>query len=1343
MGIQGLYSEYISIFDTSICQVFRQKRVVMPSVQYSLLLLLTPFTMENTGNRSNHEQLERLLQSFDGCLARDIPAFSRQLAMLKHRSQRGQAVDRGISKLHTGTVRSIRCVDQRRANAPLPRYSLALPVVESREHILDTISRHQVVILCGETGSGKTTQLPKICLEMGRGLRGKIGHTQPRRIAARSLAARIAEELDSPLGEHVGYKVRFQDRVQQHSYVKVMTDGILLAEIQSDPELREYDTLIIDEAHERSLNIDFLLGYLKRLLPRRPDLKLIITSATIDPERFASQFNGAPIVEVSGRTWPVEIRYRPVTGEDEDQKDRGRGQALLDAVDELAAEGPGDVLIFLPGERAIRESSELLRKHHPPQTEIVPLYARLSAAQQSKVFRPHKGRRIVLATNVAETSLTVPGIRYVVDTGLARVSRYSYRTKVQRLPIEGVSQASANQRAGRCGRVASGVCIRLYAEDDYLSRAAFTEPEIQRTNLAAVILRMVVLGLGDIEAFPFVDPPDARFIRDGYKLLHELGAVDEQQILTALGGKIARLSVDPRLARMILAASELQCLTEVLVIVSALEVIDPRERPLDKAQAADEKHALFKDEKSDFIAYLNLWKAYREQTRHLTQNKLRRWCREHFVSFMRMREWVDVHRQLLTQVRDMGLSCNEAVADYRSVHCALLTGLLGNLALQVEPGEYLGARNLKFALFPGSGLSRKKPKWLVASELVETGRRYLRTAAAVEPDWVEPIAGHLLKHSYSEPHWERKRAQVVAFERVTLYGLPLVQRRKVNYGPIDSVTSRELFIRHALVAGELRTRAGFAEHNRTLLASLDQLESKARRRDVLVDEEHLYRFFDERVPASVFDGKSFQHWWNTVENKRADLLCLNRDDITQHTADGVTGQEFPDSLEIRGLCLPLRYRFSPGEAGDGLCVQLPIAALNQVQDNDFEWLVPGLLREKIVLLIKSLPKQQRRHFVPAPDYAAAFIAVSQPPGMTLTEALAEQLRSMTGVTVPADAWRPELLPQHLFAYFELRDEQGAVIDSGRDLGQLQRDYGDRARHGFEQVSDARFERKEIQDWDFGDLPDSIEFKNGGLILHAYPALAVSDESIELRLFDQQQQALVSHREGLLALFRKKAGRLVREIKRSVPELQKQSVWFSTVAGADVLLADLERAVIQSAFLGDDAVDVRSPDIFQQRLEEGSRSLLEWAVSIGTWSYEALQVYQELRCLLKGAVSPQLLAAIGEVQTQVQHLVYAGFVSATPVRWLPHLARYLRAAIQRLDKLSGATGRERKQAATVRRYQEYYEHAIASGRTGKSVEEFRWLVEELRVSLFAQGLGTSVKVSPERLDRLWKDMTSAE
>jgi len=1297
------------------------------------------FYMKSTGKRSDCVTLERLQHSIDDCLSRNIPALQKQFRSLQRRCQQGQPAERALRRLTDDIERSIRCVAKRRAAAPSPHYPLALPVVEKRGHILDVIGRHQVSILCGETGSGKTTQLPKLCLQLGRGITGKIGHTQPRRIAARSVAARIAEELQSPLGAHVGYKVRFQDRVQDSSYIKVMTDGILLAEIQSDPELREYDSLIIDEAHERSLNIDFLLGYLHRLLPRRPDLKIIITSATIDPQRFSSHFNQAPVIEVSGRNWPVEVRYRPLSGEDEDQQERARGQAILDAVDELAAEGAGDMLVFLPGERAIRETSELLRKHHPPHTEILPLYARLSAAQQNRVFKPHKGRRIVLATNVAETSLTVPGIRYVVDTGLARLGRYSYRTKVQRLPIEAVSRASANQRAGRCGRVSSGICIRLYGEDDYLARLEFTEPEIQRTNLAAVILQMAALGLGDIEAFPFVDPPDFRFIRDGYKLLHELGAVDEQQSLTGLGRQVARLPLDPRLARMILAAGDRHCLSEVLIIVSALEVIDPRERPMDQSQAADEKHALFKDTKSDFLSYLNLWNAYREQSQHLSQNRLRKWCREHFLSFLRMREWSDVHRQLQVQITGMGMSCREAKADYRSIHCALLTGLLGNLAFQVDAGEYTGARNLKFTLFPGSGLVKNRPKWLVASELVETGRRYLRTAAYIDPAWVEPLAQHLVRRSYSDPHWEKRRAQVVAFERVTLYGLPLVQRRKVNYGPIDPLVSRELFIRHALVCCELQTRAAFAEHNQRLLTELDQLESKLRRRDVLVDEEQLFRFFDERLPASVVDGSHFQRWRKKAEAEQPELLYLDRDSIMRHGAEAVTEQQFPGRLEIRGLRLPLRYRFSPGETNDGLCVQVPLAALNQLRGNDFEWLVPGLLREKITLLIKSLPKQLRRHFVPAPDFADACIKDLQRHNTGLIAALTEQLQRLTGVSVPRDAWRPELLPEHLFASFELFDEHGRQMGAGRKLSELQARFGQCARDDFSRVSNAGFERENIQDWDFGDLPATVELQQGGVELCGYPALVVDGGGlIGLSLFDQQAQAVESHKEGLLALFRRKAGRLIKEIRRSVPELQKQSVWFSTVAGAEALQADLERAVLQAAFLPGDA-DVRDEETFRRRLEAGKQQLVELAASIGACSFEALQAYQELNRLLKGAVSPPQLAVISEVREQVQQLIYPGFISASPLTCLPHLGRYLRAAIRRLEKLSGNSQRDRKQSALVRRYWQAYEQAIAGDPANTGLGEFRWLIEELRVSLFAQELGTSVKVSPERLDRLWKEL----
>jgi len=1281
-------------------------------------------------------KLQKLAQEIDDCLARDIPALSRHLRALQSRCRRALPVDRGIARLEQELQLARGRVDTRRAGLPVPEFPVGLPVVERREDLMRVIAGHQVVVVCGETGSGKTTQLPKLCLLLGRGVRGKIGHTQPRRLAARSLAARIAEELHCPLGTFAGFKVRFQDRVQDSSYVKVMTDGILLAEIQSDPELREYDTLILDEAHERSLNIDFLLGYLHRLLPRRPDLKLIITSATIDPQRFARHFDNAPVIEVSGRTYAVEVRYRPLLGEDEDQRQRSREQAIIDAVDELAVEGPGDILVFLPGERAIRETSERLRKHHPPHTEILPLYARLSAAQQNKVFAPHTGRRIVLATNVAETSLTVPGIHYVVDTGLARVSRYNYRTKVQRLPIEPVSRAAASQRAGRCGRVAAGICIRLYSEEDWQARDEFTTPEIQRTNLAAVILQMVTHGLGEVETFPFLDAPDPRYVRDGYKLLQELGAVDAGHRLTSLGRRLARLPVDPRLARMLLAASENACLSEVLVIVSVLESADPRERPLEHAQAADEKHALFSDSRSDFLSYLNLWQAWCEQSRHLSQNKLRKWCRDHFVSWLRMREWVDIHRQLQVQVHDMGLSSNSEPADYRAIHTALLSGLLGNVAYQGEPGEYVGARNLKFVLFPGSGLAKKRPAWLVAAELVETGRRYLRTAAAIEPAWVEPLAAHLVKRNYSEAHWEKRSARVVAFETVTLYGLPLVQRRKVDFGRIDRALARELFIRHALIRGEWQIREAFAEHNRHLLTELDQLEAKSRRRDLIADEDQLYGFFDERLPASVFDARTFRRWWKTEAGGQPRLLYLQREAVMRHAADAVTAQQYPDTIAVRGLQLAASYEFSPGSARDGLCVQVPLAVLNQLRSTDFDWLVPGMLKEKCVALIRSLPKPLRRHFVPAPDFADACVQAATAASGRLTTFLETRLERMTGVRVPADAWRTELLPVHLGALFEIVDERGKVLAVGRDLQALQRQFGDRAEQSFSALTDSRFERRDVQDWDFGELPQSVELERSGIRMRGFPALSVTDGRIDLRLFDQEKAAQVAHREGVLALFRKRLGSGVKDLKRSIPELDKQALWFSPVAGAQVLLADLERAVLQAAFFQTEA-PIRDGESFRQCLEAARTRLFACAVEIGGYTHAALQAYHELGRRLKGALSPRSLAAVSDVREQVDHLIYPGFVSATPLQWLPELARYLQAAGRRLEQLSANEARDREHAVVVARYQERYRQAVDRGLEGGELERFRWLIEELRVSLFAQSLGTAEKVSPQRLDRLWQ------
>ncbi len=1297
--------------------------------------------MTESNARSGRAALTALQQQLDACMARDIRALGKSIASLHRRVQAGQPIDRGLAALGKAVDTSRRQVAQRRAAAPRPEYALPLPVTEQRETILETLAAHPVVVLCGETGSGKTTQLPKLCLELGLGVRGKIGHTQPRRLAARSLAARIAEELHCTLGEAVGYKVRFQDRVRDSSHIKIMTDGILLAEIQSDPELREYDALIIDEAHERSLNVDFLLGYLRRLLPKRPDLKVIITSATIDPQRFSQHFNHAPVIEVSGRTFPVEMRYRPVNGEDEDQRDRSRTQAIVDAVDELAGEGPGDILVFLPGERAIRETSELLRKHHPAQTEILPLYARLSAQQQGQVFRPHKGRRIVLATNVAETSLTVPGIRYVIDTGLARISRYSYRTKVQRLPIEAVSQASANQRAGRCGRVQAGICIRLYSEEDFVSRAEFTAPEIQRTNLAAVILQMAALKLGDVEAFPFVDPPDTRLVRDGYTLLQELGAVDKQQRLTATGREISRLPLDPRLARIILAAREQHCLSEILVIVAVLEAADPRDRPLDKAQAADEKHALFRDDKSDFLSYLRLWRAWHAQARQLSQNKLRRWCREHFISWMRMREWADIHRQLHEQVTSMGMHCNTCEADYRAIHCALLSGLLGNIAFQAEAGEYLGARNLKFVLFPGSSLAKKKPAWVVAAELVETGRRYLRSVAAIDPAWVEPLAKPLLKYQYSDPHWEKKRTQVVAFERVTLYGLPLVNRRKVNYGPIDPSTARSLFIQHALVEGLFDTRAPFAAHNRALLAELDQLESKRRRRDVRVDETVLYQFFDERLPDDVYDGARFNRWWKTISAKQPQRLHLERDVVTREGAETVDVQAFPSQMNVHGLMLDVSYRFSPGDEDDGVCVQIPLAALNQLHAEDFDWLVPGLIREKVTLLIKSLPKTLRRHFVPAPDYAQACLeAIDQRQG-DLLAALATQLKRMTQIDVPRSAWRDALLPRHLLCGFELIDEQGKRLAGGRDLAALQRDFSEQAQRDFTAVTDARFERGDVRDWDFGDLPEFVEIPQGGITLRAWPALEQVDDRIRLRLFDHPDVAAEAHRQGLLALFRVNAGSRLRDIRRVVPALQKQVLWFSPLGSAEVLQADLEQAVLQASFMRE-MPWVREESGYRRRLEEGCSHLLEQAVEIGRYSHDALQAFHQLSRALKGSLSPQLLSAMNEIRGLAGSLVYPGFVSATPLTRLPRLAVYLRAMIVRVEKLHGNVDRDRRLALLVQGYQSRYDQARDKGRVDtEQLELFRWLIEELRVSVFAQELGTREKVSPERLDKVWKALVT--
>ncbi len=930
----------------------------------------------------------------------------------------------------------------RRAALPVPGFPPELPITARLDEIRSLVERHQVVVLCGETGSGKSTQLPKICLALGRGVYGRIGHTQPRRIAARSLANRIASELGQGLGQSVGYKVRFHDQVGEHSQVKLMTDGILLAEIQQDRFLSEYDTLIIDEAHERSLNIDFLLGYLKQLLPRRPDLKLIITSATIDPERFSRHFDGAPIIEVSGRTYPVEVHYRPPADEAGTERDDPLQRAIVDAVDELSRISRGDILVFLSGEREIRETAETLRKHRLQATEVLPLYARLGTGEQARIFQPAGQRRIVLATNVAETSLTVPGIRYVIDAGYARISRYSHRSKIQRLPVERISRASAEQRKGRCGRVAAGVCLRLYAEDDFAGRPQFTEPEILRTNLAAVILQMKVLGFGDIEDFPFLEPPDSLQIKDGYRVLEELGAVDGLRQVTQIGRKLARLPVDPRVGRMLLEAAHTHCLRELLVIAAALSVQDPRDRPLDKQQAADEAHAEFKDEDSDFLGYLKLWHYLEEQRRHLSARKFRELCRARFLSWTRVQEWHDIHRQLRTQLHEMGYRDNEVDPGYETIHKALLSGLLSHIGFRPEgrDHEYLGARNSRFAIFPGSGLFEKKPKWVAAAELVETTRLYARTLARIQPEWVEALAGHLVKRSYSEPHWQGRRGQVGAYEKVTLYGLTLVARRRVNYGPIDPVLARELFIRQGLVDGDFETRAPFWRHNRELVAEVQALEAKSRRRDLLVDDEAIYAFYDKRVPDGIYSKPLFEQWLRQATRGQPRFLHLRLSDLLRRPVDELSGAAFPDELDLDGMRLPLEYHFAPGEEADGVTLVVPAAVLRQVTPGRADWLVPGLLREKVIALIKSLPKVLRRHFVPVPDYADQCLAALAPSDTPLIQALGAELKRRSGVHVPEDAWDPGVLPPHLRLRVRVIDAAGATLGAGRDLPQLRSRY---------------------------------------------------------------------------------------------------------------------------------------------------------------------------------------------------------------------------------------------------------------------------------------------------------------
>ncbi len=1276
--------------------------------------------------------------SLADCLCSDQPALARALARLEPKL-RGNLPEELRRRLAASAARRA----ERRARLPRPEFPEDLPVTRRRAEIAAAIARHQVVIIAGETGSGKTTQLPKICLELGRGAGGLIGHTQPRRIAARATAARIAQELKSELGRIVGFKIRFTDRVSPESYIKLMTDGILLAETQGDPLLSHYDTIIIDEAHERSLNIDFLLGYLKQLLPRRPDLKVIVTSATLDAERFSRHFGGAPVIEVSGRLYPIELRYRPLEKDDSD-RERGLPEAIADAVDECQRSGPGDVLVFLPGEREIREAQEALRKHHfggARALEILPLFARQSAQEQQRVFALSSGRRVVLATNVAETSLTVPGIRYVVDSGLARVKRYSYRNKVEQLRIEDISQAAARQRAGRCGRVAAGVCIRLYGEEEFAKRPAYTDPEILRSSLAGVILRMKSLNLGAVEEFPFIDKPLPRAIADGYQLLAELGAVDDERELTQVGRELAKLPLDPRIGRMILAARDEGCLREVLIIAAALSVQDPRERPQEQAGAADQTHAKWKDEKSEFLAWLKLWQAFDQVWRHESSNKQRAWCRQHFLNYLRMREWRDIHAQLHTLATEHGWRENQLPAPYDAVHRALLAGMLGNIGVRSEEeGHYLGARGIRFWPHPGSALAKKAGKWIVAAELVETTRLFARCLARIEPEWLEQVGAHLVKRHVYEPHWEKRSGQVRAWERATLYGLVLYGRRPVSYGRIDPRLSREIFIREALVHGELPDEAArhakFFQHNRRLVRDVEQLEHKSRRPDVLVDEELIYGFYDSLIPPGVCDVASFEAWRKEAERKDPKLLFLEREQLMRHEAAGVTTERFPSFMEIHGNRYSLTYHFEPGAAADGVTLTVPVAALNQIPAVRCEWLVPGLLPQKVVQLAKTLPQKYRHRLQPIDEFAEDFAAAEHDRDEPLLRALTRAVEERLQMKLPLDAFRPEMLPPHLSMNFRVIDEHGRMLGQSRNLVELRGQHARKIEQTFARAAlAADGERAGLTTWSFGELPEIMEVKVAGRSVVGFPALVDEGESVALRVFDTPERAAEVHRKGLRRLFALELREQVKYVEKSLPrDLALQFMPWGTEAElkGHIVAATLERTCMMEPLPADAGRFARRKDQARTRIALVAQEIARLVGAILV-EHQALQK--------KLATLKAFPAVVEDIKGQLAQLLPKDFIVATPFERLQHFPRYLKAAILRIDKLRADPGRDERQARELARLAKPFERERAARAKGGvhdlQLEEFRWMLEELRVALFAQELKTPVPVSVKRLQKAWE------
>jgi ATP-dependent RNA helicase HrpA len=1254
-------------------------------------------------------------------------------------AKRKEAKQSEWDALSQNIERSIQTRLDRQANLPECHFDNELPINQHAEKISTALENNQVVIICGETGSGKTTQLPKICLTLGRGIEGVIGHTQPRRLAAKTVAKRIADELDSELGTHVGYKIRHQDLTNKKSYIKLMTDGILLAELQKDRFLNQYDTLIIDEAHERSLNIDFILGYLKQLLPKRPDLKVIITSATIDVTRFSEHFDNAPVIEVSGRSWPVDVLYRPIEEEEESSEENlGRVGAILDAINELASFDMGDILIFLEGEGEIHETDKFLRKQNLRDTDILPLYARLSSSRQNKIFAPHKRRHVVLATNIAETSLTIPGIRYVIDTGMARISRYSYKSKVQRLPIEKVSMAAANQRKGRCGRTSEGICIRLYSEEDFSSRSEYTQPEVLRTNLASVILQMKALNIGDIENYPFINPPEKKLINDGMRVLQEINALDNQDKLTAIGRKIARFPLDPRHARLLLAANEFNCLNEMLIIVGVLSIQSPRERPIDKQQKSDESHEQFDDENSDFLWFINLWYFYQKQMKKLSQNKLRKLCQQNFLSYMRMREWSDIHRQLRHVCTEMKFAINSEPASYQNIHCAILTGMPSHVAFLSDKHEYTGARDIKLNIFPASGQFNNKPKWIVAADLVETSRLYARNVAKIESNWLINTAAHLLKYNYSDAHWESKSARVVALQKISLYGMTLVAGKRVNYGRINPVESKALFIRNALVEGDLESSANFFKHNNKVINEVRELEVKSRRPDI-VDEEAIYAFYHKALPSDVHDGQSFAIWMKKLNQEQKQALFFDKKSIMSHEATEVTENYYPDAIQSQGITMPLEYKFEPGKNDDGLSIDVPVAVLNQFNDKQMDYLVPGLLEEKIVTLLRSLPKSIRTKIVPIPEAAAECANNINNRSVSLTKNISAYLFKTRSIEIKDSDWPETSLPEHLKINYRIINSENELLGTGKDIHLLKEEFSDKADNAFADIYENEYGTEEVSSWDFGELPVQQEIRTNGNTIVVYPSLIEEEGRVYRHAFDNLENAEYYLRYGLRALLKKELTKEIKYMRKNLRSIEKLALMYSNIGSKNELIDEIVNLSLDETFLYEEE-PIRQQEQFFSTLALQKQNLLINSEKACVLLETILEKHIKISSML---TEPSILKhtdAITDIEDQMDYLIFGGFINDVPYKYLLQYPRYFDSILKRIEKLESGQEKDKQNVVLIKdhwnRIKKLVDNAYETDCFSTSLYEYRWMIEELRISLFTQQLKTKIPISIKRMDKMW-------